>query len=63
MSQSETSNNLSSPVSLELFSGFPDFGSLPSQDSFRNYNLDGISEVTITCYSTTLSNRAEGNAP
>ncbi|CAH8387462.1 unnamed protein product [Eruca vesicaria subsp. sativa] len=45
MSQSETSNNLNSPVSLELFSGFPDFGSLSSQDSFRNYNLDGISEI------------------
>ncbi|KAH0871498.1 hypothetical protein HID58_078520 [Brassica napus] len=41
----ETSNNLNSPVSLELFSGFPDFGSLSSQDSFRNYNLDGISEI------------------
>ena len=47
MSQTETSNNLNSPVSLELFSGFPDFGSLSSQDSFHNYNLDGISEVTI----------------
>ncbi|KAL0739280.1 hypothetical protein Bca4012_015490 [Brassica carinata] len=46
MSQTETSsNNLNSPVSLELFSGFPDFGSLSSQDSFRNYNLDGISEI------------------
>ncbi|KAF8097547.1 hypothetical protein N665_0286s0056 [Sinapis alba] len=46
MSQSEaSSNNLNSPVSLELFSGFPDFGSLSSQDSFRNYNLDGISEI------------------
>ncbi|CAF2132515.1 unnamed protein product [Brassica rapa subsp. narinosa] len=28
-----------------LFSGFPDFGSLSSQDSFHNYNLDGISEI------------------
>ncbi|KAF3597123.1 hypothetical protein DY000_02027708 [Brassica cretica] len=45
MSQTETSNNLNSPVSLELFSGFPDFGSLSSQDSFHNYNLDGISEI------------------
>ncbi|KAJ0262938.1 Uncharacterized protein HA466_0033890 [Hirschfeldia incana] len=46
MSQNETSsNNLNSPVSLELFSGFPDFGSLSSQDSFRNYSLDGISEI------------------
>ncbi|CAF2132522.1 unnamed protein product [Brassica napus] len=45
ISQSETSNNLNSPVSLELLSGFPDFGSLSSQDSFRNYNLDGISEI------------------
>ena len=62
MSQSETSNNLNSPVSLELLSGFPDFGSLSSQDSFRNYNLDGISEVTIACYSTTLFNIAYGNA-
>lgn len=56
MSQTETSNNLNSPVSLELFSGFPEFGisgSLSSQDSFRSYNLDGISEVTIACYSTT----------
>lgn len=56
MSQTETSNNLNSPVSLELFSGFPEFGlsgSLLSQDSFRSYNLDGISEVTIACYSTT----------
>lgn len=56
MSQTETSNNLNSPVSLELFSGFPEFGlsgSLLSQDSFRSYSLDGISEVTIVCYSTT----------
>uniref|UniRef100_A0A1J3GIC2 RING-type E3 ubiquitin transferase n=1 Tax=Noccaea caerulescens TaxID=107243 RepID=A0A1J3GIC2_NOCCA len=48
MSQTETSNNLNSPVSLELFSGFPEFGlsgSLSSQDSFRSYNLDGISEI------------------
>ncbi|EFH43561.1 zinc finger family protein [Arabidopsis lyrata subsp. lyrata] len=48
MSQTETSNNLNSPVSLELFSGFPEFGlsgSLLSQDSFRSYNLDGISEI------------------
>ncbi|XP_010432861.1 PREDICTED: E3 ubiquitin-protein ligase MBR2-like isoform X2 [Camelina sativa] len=37
MSQTETSNNLNSPVSLDLFSGF--------QDSFRSYNLDGISEI------------------
>uniref|UniRef100_M4E5F5 RING-type E3 ubiquitin transferase n=1 Tax=Brassica campestris TaxID=3711 RepID=M4E5F5_BRACM len=43
----ETSNNLNSPVSLELFSGFPDFGSLSSQDSFHNYNLDGISEELL----------------
>ncbi|VVB10845.1 unnamed protein product [Arabis nemorensis] len=48
MSQTETSNNLNSPVSLELFSGFPEFGfsgSLSSQDSFRSYTLDGISEI------------------
>ncbi|CAA0397133.1 putative chromatin regulator PHD family [Arabidopsis thaliana] len=48
MSQTETSNNLNSPVSLELFSGFPEFGlsgSLLSHDSFRSYNLDGISEI------------------
>jgi hypothetical protein len=48
MSQTEASNNLNSPVSLELFSGFPEFGlsgSLSSQDSFRSYNLDGISEI------------------
>ncbi|EOA16511.1 hypothetical protein CARUB_v10004669mg [Capsella rubella] len=48
MSQTETSNNLNSPVSLELFSGFPEFGlsgSLLSEDSFRSYNLDGISEI------------------
>ncbi|KAL1210438.1 putative E3 ubiquitin-protein ligase RHG1A [Cardamine amara subsp. amara] len=48
MFQNEISNNLNSPVSLELFSGFPDFGlsgSLSSRDSFRSYNLDGISEI------------------
>ncbi|CAH2077366.1 unnamed protein product, partial [Thlaspi arvense] len=48
MSQAETSDNLNSPVSLELFSGFPEFGlsgSLSSPDSFRSYNLDGISEI------------------
>ncbi|KAL0872843.1 hypothetical protein Bca101_022548 [Brassica carinata] len=38
MSQTETSNNLNSPVSLELFSGFPEFG-------LSGYNLDGISEI------------------
>ncbi|KAG2243820.1 hypothetical protein Bca52824_094335 [Brassica carinata] len=38
MSQTETSNNLNSPVSLELFSGFPKFG-------LSGYNLDGISEI------------------
>ncbi|XP_010438036.1 PREDICTED: uncharacterized protein LOC104721693 isoform X2 [Camelina sativa] len=37
MSQTETSNNLNSPVSFDVFSGF--------QDSFRSYNLDGISEI------------------
>ncbi|CAN8326784.1 unnamed protein product [Cochlearia groenlandica] len=48
MSQNETSNNLNSPVSLELFSGFPEFGlsgSLSRSDSFHSYNLDGISEI------------------
>ncbi|ESQ54042.1 hypothetical protein EUTSA_v10025002mg [Eutrema salsugineum] len=48
MSHTETSNNLNSPVSLELFSGFPEFGlsgSLSSPDSFCSYDLDGISEI------------------
>ncbi|KAF8110849.1 hypothetical protein N665_0078s0043 [Sinapis alba] len=39
MSQTDASNNnLNSPVSLELFSGFPEFG-------LSGYNLDGISEI------------------
>ncbi|CAH8328356.1 unnamed protein product [Eruca vesicaria subsp. sativa] len=42
MSQTETSNNLNSPVFLELFSGFPEFG---LSDSVRSYTLDGISEI------------------
>lgn len=40
MSQTETSNNnLNSPLSLELFSGFPELGlsgSLSGQDSFHS---------------------------
>ncbi|KAH0901111.1 hypothetical protein HID58_040614, partial [Brassica napus] len=45
MSQTETSNNnLNSPLSLELFSGFPELGlsgSLSGQDSFHNGISDG----------------------